>query len=220
MKKFVAFALGAAAALSGLPGAARATVLYDQPYVYNADRGPFSELDSQQIVDNFQVPVNGVAAAAYWWGSYLTGSTDPWNSGDLVQFHVRFFLKDNGTGLPQQTAFYDAAVAAAVTDTGLNEEGFRIYRFDAAFAPVALTGGTPYYFSALESDARTNANDFRWANSASGGADEHYFRGGNSGGWSVEGAGSPRANDAFTLLTPEPASLLLLALGGFALRRR
>jgi hypothetical protein len=197
-------------------GSASARSVYEKPLLENNDNGAFSYVD-QLIADDFTLTAGASISQATWYGAY-SFSFDPFNTGDTVDFVVRFF---NPAGdRPELSAFFEQAVTATVTDTGVNTlEGPRRYLFSASFDAVALAGNTTYYFSVEEVDADTAKPDFRWNNGAIDGDDDNIaFRVG--GQWSLDSGGS-RSATAFTLNIPAPSAFGLgVAAAVFAGRRR
>jgi hypothetical protein len=217
------------ALLFGGTGPARAGIIYQQALLNSGDAGPFSELDGQQSADNFTLSSAATVGGAEWFGSYLNLNRLPAGTTS-VSFHVRFFQDSGGT--PLTNPFYDRAVSATVTDTGmLSPSGTELYQFSAdSLPPVTIPGGAQTWVSIVESDASTPVNNWEWADSARTTQDGVGTRFSDGASWGVD-TGDDRDNLAFTLLSPaassapEPASLTLLATGalgllGYAWRRR
>ncbi len=180
------------------------TLVYDQPYVFNGDRGLFSEADAgeQQAADNFQLDSSHNLTGVRWFGSY-SSIIDPWASGQTVNFTIRFFTM-NGS-VPAVLPFYDVDVAATAYDSGYpQQDGHVIYEFAAGNLPaVHIEAGVHYAVSILENDSRTPIREFRWANALSSSGDAAFFRRGDGSAWRFDNE-SNRFNHAFSLVADPP----------------
>lgn len=189
----------------------------NKPLDLNGDNGPFSELNQQQVCDEFTSAISGQVAHVTLWGNgYFQG--DPFNTGDLLDFRLRMYADVSGG--PWIESFFDVWTELRITDTGINHEnGDRIYRFDANIAGPTLTMGTVYYFEALEADPSTPNGSFRWNNSAVDSSPQ-YVRYSELDPWSANYDIS-RRNRAFVLSpVPEPATVAILGIGVSALMMR
>lgn len=187
--------------------AAYAQVVFTNPWDAGAhDGGSFSD-HSQVLAGEFDLTGPANVEAASWRGTMF--SPDPLNTGDTWQFDVLFYNDNSGKpGAP----FASRSVIAAVTDTGVDLGGERVYGFDATFAPVALAGNTTYFFTALNTGTQTT---FRW----NWGTDTNYSdwkdQSGGTGAWTSMGP----VPLSFQLSVPAPGSLALLGLGGLVAAR-
>ena len=180
------------------------TLVYDQPYVFNGDRGLFSEADAgeQQAADDFVLDSSHDVTGVRWFGSY-NSIGDPWAFGQTVRFTIRFFTMAGG--VPATTPFYDVDVSATAMDSGLpQQESHTIYEFVVRDLPVVrLEAGVAYAVSILESDSRTPTLQFRWANAPSSSGDAAFFRRGDGNVWKFDNE-SNRFNHAFSLFADPP----------------
>lgn len=182
----------------------------NKPLDLNGDNGPFSEINQQQICDEFTSAISGQVGHVTLWGNgYFKG--DPFDTGDLLDFRLRLY--PDLSGGPGIDSFFDVFTELRVTDTGIDHEyGDRIYRFDGSIAGPVLSMGTVYYFEALEADPDTHNGWFRW-NNAPVDSSYQYVRYSEQDAWSAN-YDAPRRNHAFVLsMVPEPGALAALGLG-------
>jgi hypothetical protein len=136
---------------------------------------------------------------------------------------VRIYGARAGDGLPD-----DANILSETTvqDPVRINTGRRIqtgigpyeYRFEASLAaPVSLASDTPYWLEVVQiGDITTH---FRWEDSVSELGGFAFMNQGTGGDWRSSLPGADYGL-AFQLISPEPASLVLLGTGLFWLMRR
>jgi len=211
------------------------TTLVKHPLFTNTFQPIRSEVDSQEIADDFLVLSPTLLTAASWYGFYPSHDLDP--SLSSIDFVIRLYA-DKG-GEPDASPFFDKAVSAAVEDTGRiarAADAFgggvigdgTIYQFRAELpTPVDLSASGPYWVAILEADARTTqaGHGFLWATSDPSIGEKLAFRiaSGSPAGsvcgmacaWSVQTGGALFNKVAFSLygVVPESASWLLVLIG-------
>jgi hypothetical protein len=131
--------------------------LYVQPLDASLS-GHYSNEGLVEVADGFTLPGDASVTGVKWYGFYGGETYVPTRVN--VDFSVAFF-SDNA-GLPGVEQWRQT-LSATITDTGLtvthpvDHLGREIYEFEAGFAPIAMTGGTPMWLSIMENDAATPA---------------------------------------------------------------
>jgi len=183
-------------------------ILYEQPLDASLS-GHYSNAP-HEVADDFTLPSDAAVSRVKWYGFYSNLSFSP---AATVSFSVAFF--SDGGGLPDLEQWRQT-LSATVTDTGLivthpiDHPGREIYEFEADFASVTMTGGTPMWLSIAEDDASTT--QWLWCYSA-------YPGGGEVSRWPDEPWWHSYPGDgAFTLIgdaavVPLPGAVLLAGIG-------
>jgi hypothetical protein len=149
-------------------------VLFNQPFGGEFN-GPGSDVSEQQVADDFQLDAASRITKITWY-SILDTSNSP--GSPTIPFVIRVFsnvplpplqaqdLHDR----PALTPFYERAVNARVTDTGLSGtvpggvRTFELYQFTASVPNLVVEGNTKYWLSILLNIDFTQSNDgFIWA---------------------------------------------------------
>ena len=210
---FRTFVAALALSIAGFSTSAFAATVYSNPWDSAAtDAGAFSQA-LQQLAGEFILGGNTSVNQATWYGTMY--APDPLDTGDTWNFNLTFY--SDAAGLPG-AVLASRAVTADVTDTGVDIAGERAYLFDAAFADVALSGATSYWFVVENTGTQQT---FRWTR-ATAGNDTAISQ---DGGATWDTFDDPtRTPVNFTLYgdlgtTPLPAALPLFAtgLGGLGL---
>jgi hypothetical protein len=139
---------------------AQGAVVHENPFNgAAADSGSFSQA-GQRLAGQFQLESASNVDRVTWYGTMY--SADPLDTGDTWSFDLVIY--GESAGLPG-AMLAGQPVTAAVTDTGVNLGGERVYLFDARISSIALAAGTPYWVSAVNTGTQ---DTFRWAQGTAG----------------------------------------------------
>lgn len=197
-------------ALVASPAVTSAQVVFSNPVnLVTTDAGAFSQAN-QQLASGFNLAASASVGGARWYGTmYAPTYNFP---GNVWSFTLNFLT--NTGGLPG-SVFATRSVTANVSNTSSTVVGEALYRFDATFAAVGLTGSTNYFFSTLNSGTQ---NTFRWTQGTNGANPSAIS--GDGVNWKPFTEVN-RVPPNFELLVsntvPEPASVALLGTGLFAI---
>ena len=165
----------------------------------------------QQAADDILLVETAVIHHLVWWGFYggnFSGSTDPPTGPETMR--VRFYDAKPDDGLPGGTMYEESFLNPSRTATGrivaanYGDE----YTFEVDLTtPFQLDAGTPLWLEIVQVGDLDST--FRWEYSPGDGT-PYAFINPYVPDWTQSILTS---NVAFQLVTPEPATLLLLALG-------
>jgi hypothetical protein len=191
---------------------AQAATVWNQP-VDPSLPGYYSELEGQQIADQFTLTEQSAVTSLAWAGYY----DSPQALSNPVSFTIRFYndaglSPDAPLGAPFQE--YDVAVNAVPTGdivAGYGGVNTPLFSYSVSLSPLTLDAGT-YWLSILEADARSlyyHPNEWLWSRSDFSG--DYVYRGSDAESWTSNGSDG---NAAFTLnAVPVPAAFALFASG-------
>jgi hypothetical protein len=221
----------AAVCMFGMVGFALADpIIYDNGGLAASPTGYSSQLffgqpyGQSQVADNFVLTApNVIVTDIHWWGVYW----NPGPPGDLQAFNIYFYNDAGGVptggGMtnPEVTAIASYTIPfAAANETPAGPTNY--FSYDAALSPpLTLNAGTPYWVAIQAVMAFPPQWGWATSNGTAGNA-KQGFPYLNMPFWTqIVPTGGTGVEMAFYLTgIPEPASLLLLSLGGLLLRRR
>jgi hypothetical protein len=168
----------------------------------------------QQVADDFQLAGPFLTITqVQWWGGYGF-NPDP-SPGD--NFKIRFFYDIDGSPVVDPFTTMSASslsrtVTSLTASSWGSHDGGTVYKYLVDLpAPITLSAGTTYYLSVINNTSST----WGWLED---GSPSHWYRLSDSNSWQYSGRDT---NLSFELLAvPEPATLLLLSMGGIALLRK
>jgi hypothetical protein len=175
--------------------------------------------------DDFTVVSAATVRSVTWRGSYANGTTPPLPLSFKLTFYANDPTANGGNGLPNAGAVLsDTPVSfASVSDikSVMTSGGTSLLEYQADLsAPLALTAGTRYWFSAMADTRNETNNDWRWA--GGGGAVSQARQTSVAGNSPFEAATIAPLyyvlDDA--AVVPEPAGLTLLGASAVALLAR
>jgi hypothetical protein len=178
---------------------------------------PFGQPVWQRVADNFMPASPDHAVALSFWGFYNED-----NPPQSETFRLRIYGSRSSDGLPDDNIILSETTVqnpprtwtGAFIGVGILPKE---YRFEASFAaPVSLDAATQYWLEVAQIGDLTTA--FRWEDSVAvldGVATINTIH----NYWQATFPNGP-ADAAFQLISPEPASLAMLAMGFDCLWRR
>lgn len=144
----------------GTSHVAQGAVVHENPFNAAAEEpGSFSQSD-QRLAGQFRLETASNVDRVTWYGTMY--GADPLDTGDTWSFNL--VLYGDSAGLPG-AMLASRSVTAAVTDTGVDLGGERVYLFDAGIDALALAAGNSYWFSAVNTGTQ---DTFRWARGTAG----------------------------------------------------
>ena len=182
--------------------------------------------DISQILDDFVPVMSANVLSLEWYGSpAITGAQPILDSTYLI----RFYEDDNGQ--PATNPIYSQTVAASPVETvssALRDQ----YRYAANISGMAVTPGSTYYLSIVETNPATNSSFgdpvWGWANGDNSASNGAYALDASTGSW-IQTSFLSDKDFAFTLydtnitVIPIPPALWLFGtglMGLFGIARR
>jgi hypothetical protein len=179
----------------------------DDPLVnsHGPNSGAFSVVNAE-VAEGLSLTSNGTPDTVQWFGARF-------GSPPGVETFLLRLYSSSGPSFPH---FPDAVIYQESVNVVGTDAGSAGLFYSAPFTPGTLVAGRLYWLSIMDNDPSTSANGWRWG---------EFFsldfgitiRGGETGMWGVL-----TGNEAVDLTilgspSPEPSSLILLAVGGLAL---
>jgi hypothetical protein len=172
--------------------------------------------------DDFTLAPDATVRSVIWRGSYPNGTPPPFPLLFTLTFYANDPTANDGKGLPNAGAVLSDTLVSFDSASAIKSVSSTQFEYEANLAaPLAVTGGTRYWFSAMADTRSEPDNDWRWTGWQGDGKQAQQTNVAGNSPYSPS-SGAPILyyilDDA--AVVPEPAGLTLLGAGAVAVLAR